>query len=176
MSDDLPILEIESHIEGKNAKVSVYRDRVEWERGKAVSGGKMTAAVLTLGMSAAVTGGVKSRKGAGTEVIPMRAITSVTTRRDSMMNDIVSIITPGNTIDLRCPKREAERLKATILDGIMGRLDAAPPAAALAPAAAPQPLPAPSGPPAGWYADPHGAAGLMRYWDGSRWTDHTHQS
>jgi len=27
-------------------------------------------------------------------------------------------------------------------------------------------------PPAGWYADPHGAR-QWRYWDGSQWTDHT---
>ncbi|MER7971647.1 phospholipid scramblase-related protein [Streptomyces sp. NPDC096080] len=27
--------------------------------------------------------------------------------------------------------------------------------------------------PAGWYADPHGAAKTLRYWDGSAWTDHT---
>jgi hypothetical protein len=29
-------------------------------------------------------------------------------------------------------------------------------------------------PPAGWYADPEGAAGRMRYWDGARWTEHRH--
>ncbi|MEV5604083.1 phospholipid scramblase-related protein [Streptomyces sp. NPDC052299] len=27
---------------------------------------------------------------------------------------------------------------------------------------------------AGWYPDPHGAPQLLRYWDGSRWTEHTH--
>ena len=29
-------------------------------------------------------------------------------------------------------------------------------------------------PPAGWYADPEGGAGQMRYWDGARWTEHRH--
>jgi len=29
------------------------------------------------------------------------------------------------------------------------------------------------GTPAGWYADPGGAFGMMRYWDGASWTDHT---
>lgn len=39
------------------------------------------------------------------------------------------------------------------------------------PAAAPaQPA---ASPPAGWFPDPHGAARL-RWWDGSRWTEHTH--
>ncbi|MFD7919367.1 phospholipid scramblase-related protein [Streptomyces sp. NPDC059740] len=28
--------------------------------------------------------------------------------------------------------------------------------------------------PAGWYADPQGAADLLRWWDGARWTEHTH--
>jgi len=40
-----------------------------------------------------------------------------------------------------------------------GRADAAEPALA-------------GGPPAGWYVDPSGAAS-RRYWDGSRWTEHT---
>ncbi|MER5306057.1 MULTISPECIES: phospholipid scramblase-related protein [Streptomyces] len=30
--------------------------------------------------------------------------------------------------------------------------------------------------PAGWYADPHGAPQLLRWWDGSQWTDHTNQA
>jgi uncharacterized protein YxjI len=28
--------------------------------------------------------------------------------------------------------------------------------------------------PAGWYADPHGTPNLLRWWDGSQWTEHTH--
>ncbi|QKW10197.1 DUF2510 domain-containing protein [Streptomyces sp. NA04227] len=27
--------------------------------------------------------------------------------------------------------------------------------------------------PAGWYPDPHGGAGLLRWWDGNQWTEHT---
>ncbi|MFJ3475066.1 MULTISPECIES: phospholipid scramblase-related protein [Streptomyces] len=27
---------------------------------------------------------------------------------------------------------------------------------------------------AGWFPDPHGAPQLLRYWDGARWTEHTH--
>lgn len=33
--------------------------------------------------------------------------------------------------------------------------------------------PLPQGPPAGWYPDPHGQA-TQRWWDGTRWTEHTH--
>ncbi|MCQ4041817.1 phospholipid scramblase-related protein [Streptantibioticus rubrisoli] len=28
--------------------------------------------------------------------------------------------------------------------------------------------------PAGWYADPQGTPNVLRWWDGSRWTEHTH--
>ncbi|ONK10446.1 phospholipid scramblase-related protein [Streptomyces sp. MP131-18] len=30
-------------------------------------------------------------------------------------------------------------------------------------------------PAAGWYADPYGAPNLLRWWDGSRWTEQTHR-
>ena len=131
-----PIYEVTSHIEGKNARVRIYPDRIEWERGKSLSGGKMTAAIITFGMSAAVTGGVSSRKGSGTEMIPMRSISSVTTRHDTFSNDVVSIVTSGNTIDLRCSRAEAAQLKSLILQGINGTLVARPAAPAYgAPAA-----------------------------------------
>jgi uncharacterized protein len=31
-----------------------------------------------------------------------------------------------------------------------------------------------TGPPGGWYQDPVGAPGTLRYWDGSAWTEHIH--
>ncbi len=161
-----PLFEVTSHIDGKNAKVRVYPDRVEWERPKHVSGAKVTAAVMTMGVSLAATG-INTRKGAGVEVIPMRSITSVTQKRDSMLNDVVSIITAGNTIDMRCAKAEAERLRTLILAGINGSLHSAP-AAPVAPA------PAPHGPPAGWYPDQTDPS-KVRWWDGARWTDHLQQ-
>lgn len=110
-----PLLTVTSHISGKNAKVSVYPDRIEWEKPKSISGAKVTAAVLTAGLSAAATGGVTSRAGTGTEVIYIDAISSVTTKRDTMFNDVVSVVAAGNTIDFRVSKAEAEQLKATIL-------------------------------------------------------------
>jgi uncharacterized membrane protein YhaH (DUF805 family) len=48
---------------------------------------------------------------------------------------------------------------------------AASPYAQYNPALTWQPAPASARPPAGWYADPGGAARL-RYWDGAAWTEH----
>jgi len=35
--------------------------------------------------------------------------------------------------------------------------------------------PDPQHPPAGWYAEPSDEAGVLRYWDGSTWTQHRHE-
>jgi hypothetical protein len=103
-----------SRITGKNAVLRLYPDRIEWEMESKVSGGKVLLGAMTAGLSLAATG-VKTRKGAGVEMIPMRQITSVVTKRDSMLNDVVSIVAAGNTIDVRVPKSEAEEIRAYVL-------------------------------------------------------------
>lgn len=82
-----------SHIAGKNAKVRVYPDRIEWQRA---------------GSALSLTG-----RGRGSEMIPMRQVTSVATRKDGLRT-VVSIITSGNTIDMRVGRGEAEQIKATL--------------------------------------------------------------
>lgn len=49
-------------------------------------------------------------------------------------------------------------------------------AAGVAPDAAVPPPPPPQSVPAGWYPDPHGEQTLLRWFDGSSWTDHTHRT
>lgn len=113
-----PDVTYRSHIAGKNAELRLYPDRVEWEVESKVSGGKVLLGAMTAGLSLAATG-VKTRKGAGVEMIPMRHVTSVVTRRDSMLNDVVSIVAAGNTVDVRVSKREAEEIRAYILAKIV---------------------------------------------------------
>ncbi|WP_336697487.1 SHOCT domain-containing protein [Curtobacterium sp. USHLN213] len=105
-----------SHTSGKNARVSIFRDRIEWERKRGVSGGKMTAAALTGGLSLAVTG-VRNGK-AGSEMIPVKNITSVLTKRDGMLNTIVSVVTSGSSIDFRVSHAEAKQIRE-VLNGLM---------------------------------------------------------
>jgi hypothetical protein len=138
-TDDL-LLKFTSHIEGKNATVSVYPDRVEWIKPRGVSGGKITAGVMTLGLSTLATG-VKSGK-TGTEMIPVKSITSITTRRDGFSNTLVSVITSGNTVDFRVAHKEAEQVKVLLTQLIAGnhptqqQSPPSPPTASTAPAAA----------------------------------------
>lgn len=94
-----------SHIAGKNATVEIHEDRIEWQQQGKVSAMKvMTGAALVAGV----------RKGGSSEMIPIRHITSVTTRKDGLRNYAVSIVTAGNTIDMRVSKDEAERVKSTV--------------------------------------------------------------
>lgn len=117
-----PIYTFTSHISGKNARVSVYNDRIEWVQPRGISGGKIAAGIMTGGLSLAATG-LKAGK-AGTEMIPVKSITSVSTKRDGMLNTIVSIITSGNTIDFRVSHVEATAVKTVVTDLILGKYDA----------------------------------------------------
>lgn len=109
---DQPIHEFTSHVQGKNAKVRIYPDRIEWSLARN-SKAKAALGIMTVGTSLLATG-IKGKGSAGTEMIPMRSVSSITTRRDGMLNTIVSVITSGNTIDFRVSHSEAEQVKATI--------------------------------------------------------------
>lgn len=106
-----------SHIDGKNAVVSIYPDRLEWEKPKGLSAGKLTAGVMTMGLSLAATG-VKS--GGANEMIPVKSMTSVTAEKDGLRFWKVSVITSGNTIDFRVSKDEATAIKDTLTRLMLG--------------------------------------------------------
>ncbi|WP_245725831.1 SHOCT domain-containing protein [Propionibacterium cyclohexanicum] len=98
--------------------MTIYPGRLEWRVDRGVSGAKVTAGIMTGGLSMLATG-VKHGK-AGTEMIPVKAITSVTTAREGMLNWKVSVITAGNTIDFRVSHKEAEIVKSTLTSLILG--------------------------------------------------------
>ena len=108
-----------SHIDGKNAAVTIHDTHIEWVREGRFGIGKAGLAAVTLGASLATKSGRSGNKGAGSDVIPMKSVTSVTTQKDGMRNSIVRIITSGNTIDMRVSHGEAEQIKATVLGLIL---------------------------------------------------------
>lgn len=109
-----PLMTFTSHISGKNATVTIYNNRVEWNRASGFGLGQAAAATMTLGASLATSAGRGSRN-AGSEVIPIRSISSVTTKKDGLTNWAVSIITGGNTIDMRVSRAEAAQIKSLLL-------------------------------------------------------------
>ena len=110
---DQPLMSFTSHIAGKNAHVHIYDHRVEWSRTGGMTAGKAGAAVLTAGLSMAAKSGRPS-SGGGTEMIPIRSLTSVSTEKDGLRFWKVKLMAPGNNIDMRVTKDEAEQIKQTI--------------------------------------------------------------
>lgn len=107
-----PILEFTSHIAGKNAKVRLFTDRVEWERvGRMGSASKATLGVFTLGASLAVTGVGRKRE---TEMVPIRSISGVSTKKDGPLNTRVVLGTPAGELGFRISHREAERFASEV--------------------------------------------------------------
>lgn len=116
--NETPFFTFMSHIDGKNATVSVFQDRIEWIKPRGLSGGKLTAGLMTGGMSLLATG-FKNGKS-GTEMIPVKSMTSVTTSRDGFLNTKVSVITAGNTVDFRVSHAEAAQVKTVITQLMLG--------------------------------------------------------
>lgn len=134
-----PILSFVSHIDGKNARVHVWPDRVEWDRkGLMGAGAKAGLAFMTLGTSYLATGVGRKQS---TEVIPTKSITSVTTKKGMGLQTKLTVITAGNTIEMRIAHREAEQVRTVLMQLVAGshpsQQQAAPAPAAPAQAAAP---------------------------------------
>jgi len=110
-----PLLTFSSHIEGRNALVSIYPDRVEWIKRRGMSGARVPARIMTVGRSMIASGAPK-RADAETEMIPVRSISSVTTRRDGFLNTVVSVVASCSTVDFRIAHKEAEQVKNTLID------------------------------------------------------------
>jgi len=104
-----PLYAFVSHIDGKNARVEVFQDRIEWER-KAVSGGKVAAGILTMGMSAVFTG----VRGKNTDMVPIRMVSGVTSKKGAGLNTVVRIATAGGQLEFRTGHKEAEQVKQLV--------------------------------------------------------------
>lgn len=114
-----PLLQFKSHIDGKNADVRVYVDRIEWSKeGLLGTGGKAALGVMTGGVSLLKTG-IKGKQQ-GSEVIPVKSISSVTTRKDGLRFTKVQVICSGNTIDFRVGHGDAQAVKDLVTALVLG--------------------------------------------------------
>lgn len=100
------LMTFKSYTEGRNADVRIFADRIEWDRKDVLgTGGKAALGFATMGISLLKTG---VRGASDSEVIPVKAISSVVVERDGFRQK-VKIVCSGNTIDFRCGKDQAER-------------------------------------------------------------------
>lgn len=134
-----PLLKLKSHVDGKNADVEIFADRIEWAKVGGVSAGKLAAATFTGGLSLAKTG---VRKGGGTEMIPVRSMASVTTKKDGLRFYKLVVVSTGNTVEFRVDKAEAEAAKTLLTQLMVGTHPAQQPAAPSAAPIATTPAPA----------------------------------
>ena len=88
-------MQFASRIAGKNAQVVIYADRVEWSKAGTLGGRK------------------------GSEMVPMRSISSVTTRKDGLVNTVVQVATSGGMIEMRVPHSLAEQVKRCLVDQML---------------------------------------------------------
>lgn len=104
-----PLMSFTSHIDGKNARVALHGDRIEWTRG-GLSMGKLAAATMTLGASALVTG--VSNKD--TSTVMLRQVQGVTTKK-GMLNTTVMVMAGASSVTFNCSHSEAEQFKRQVL-------------------------------------------------------------
>jgi hypothetical protein len=132
MSQIEPVLQFKSHIEGKNADVSVWPDRIEWSR-QSSSLGRAGLAAATGGLSLFKTG-MSGKKD--TNMIPIRMIQGVTTQKSGLRFTVVKVTTAGDTVEFHVSKTDAENVKATITNLMLQGPTPSPAAAAAPPAGA----------------------------------------
>ena len=110
-----------SHVTGldgigvPNATVTIHEDFIEYDQPKSISGGRVAAAVATGGLSL-VAGGVRSHKSGGTMSLPIKRITSVSTKNDGFRFVIMSVASSGGVISFRSTKEDIARAQAMLAD------------------------------------------------------------
>lgn len=105
---DQPVLQFKSHIEGKNADVTIWPDRIAWSELGKITMTRLAGAAITKGK-------VGMRKGSDTNIVPIRAIQGVTTHKGGIGYTTVEVMTSADRVSFRVSKGDAEQVKDTIL-------------------------------------------------------------
>ncbi|MEO7722384.1 MAG: SHOCT domain-containing protein [Pseudolysinimonas sp.] len=100
VSNGKPLYSFVSHIDGKNAKVEIYEDRIEWER-KALSAFKVVTGV----------GFVTGFRNKNTDMVPIRQVSSITSKKGLGINTVVTVNTSGGALEFRTSHKEAASAK-----------------------------------------------------------------
>lgn len=107
------ILSFKSHTAGKNADVTIYEDRIEWNQKRGFNL-NATFWILTL-----LTGGFWALtllipRGSSSEMLPIKRVSSVTTNRKNPFFTDVKVYASGNTVDFTVSNDLADKVKETL--------------------------------------------------------------
>ncbi len=139
-------MHLKSHINGRNATVTIYPDRVEWRRKSIMTtGAKAALGVATAGMSLLATGVRGTDEG---EIIPIDQISHVSRKKGMGLNTVIVLTTSAGDLAMRVSHADADHVIELVSAIKRGDYQAAPvqsPAAPQVPATAPM-APAPAAP------------------------------
>lgn len=91
-----PELTFKSKIDGKNADVEIWSDRIEWS----------------------VTSTITRRRD--TQMIPLRSVTSIQSSRDGMTHHKVTVHAGAQAIEMRSDKATCEKVKTLVSRLMLG--------------------------------------------------------
>jgi len=123
MADEQPLLTFESEVSGLSSghsKVSIFGDRVEWEAKKrGISVGKIVGGVLTGGASLLVTGVGEGSYGVrhtgDSEVLPIDAVTSVSTHKDGRVS-VLRVMTASGEVAFKAQNNVVDQAKQMLVE------------------------------------------------------------
>ena len=107
------LMQFKSHVNGKNADVVIYPDRVEWGQQGRVTLTRLAGGAMTIGK-------VGIRKGGNSEMMPIKSVSSVTMQKDGLRFHKVVVICTGNTVEFRVDKADGEAAKMLLTQLVLG--------------------------------------------------------
>ncbi|TDB80945.1 hypothetical protein [Micromonospora sp. KC721] len=117
-----PLARFESHVAGRNARVAIWPDRIEWSQpGRTMVANVLLVilAVYTVGLALLVPALRPRFKERSRQMLAMKAVQSVAAQRDGL-HTAVAVVAGATTIAFRVPHADAPRIEALIRDLVLG--------------------------------------------------------
>lgn len=104
-----PLFEFTSHVDGKNARVQIWPDRIEWTRS--------TVSALKVATGVGFLTGFTNKD---TNMVPMRQVTSVASKKGLGVNTVVTVHTASGALDFRVSHKEAAKAREVLNQLLLG--------------------------------------------------------
>jgi hypothetical protein len=122
-----PLATFESHVAGRNARVRVWPDRIEWSQpGRTMVANVLliVLAVYTLAISLLFRACRPRFAERGRQMLAMKAVQSVTSQREGLYT-AVAVVAGATAISFRVSHAQASGVEALIRDLVLGNHPAA---------------------------------------------------